>query len=40
LIVYVKAALRNVENEVYRGKSEAAAIDFNGYVEEINYITF
>jgi hypothetical protein len=36
----MKAALRNVENEVYRVKSEAAAIDFNGYVEEMKYITF
>jgi hypothetical protein len=36
----MKAALRNVENEVYRVKREAAAIDFNGYEEEMNYITF
>jgi len=35
----MKAALRIIENEVYRRKSEAAAIDFNGYVEEMNYIT-
>jgi hypothetical protein len=28
------------ENKVYRGKSEAAAVDFNGHVEEVNHITF
>jgi len=36
----MKAAPRNVENEVYRVKSEAAAIDFNGHVEKVYYITF
>jgi hypothetical protein len=36
----MKAALRNVENKVCRVKSEAAAIDFNGHVEKVSYITF
>jgi hypothetical protein len=40
VIIYVKDALRNVENEVHRVKCEAAAFDFNGYVEEMNNITF
>jgi len=36
----MKAALRNVENKVYRVNSEAAAVDFNGHAEKMNYITF
>jgi acyl-CoA thioesterase FadM len=36
----MKAALWNVENETYRVKIEEAAVDFNGHVEEVNYITF
>jgi hypothetical protein len=36
----MKAALRNVENEVYRVNNEAAAIDFDGHVGKMNYITF
>jgi hypothetical protein len=36
----MKAFLWNAENEVYRGKSQAAAVDFNGHMEEVNHITF
>jgi hypothetical protein len=36
----MKTFLWNVENKVYRAKTEAAAVDFNGHMEEVNYITF